>query len=167
MLKQFNEKFVDSLVKKRGALVLSPEYQDEIIKRAKRVRACDYVSKFEIKNGASFTQSVTTRANWSFILTNAAVYWENTTVGNMPKIAVNFPYFVPKSPFNTPVDDWGAVPSNLVFGREGLTRFEEYKNLYYALDQRFVIELDAKAMPGQYARGYVLLSGLEIDLTEV
>lgn len=171
MLKQFSEKFVDSLVKKRGSLVLTPEYQEEVLSRAKRVRSCDYVAPFTIKNGVTNSAGLVTRANWIFILTNSACYWENMAVSDFPKIAVNFPYYEPKTPFNTRVQDWGAVPSNLVFGREALTgqmqHFEEYKNLYYMLDQRFVIQVDIKANAGQYGRGAVLLSGLEVDLNEV
>lgn len=171
MLKQFNEKFWASLVKKRGALVVSSEAQREIIESSKKVRSCDYVVNFEVKNGAANMQNVVTRANWLFILTNAAVYWDSFNVADFPKISVKFPYYTPDSPFNTPAKDIGCVPSNLVFGREGLNgkmqHFEEYKNLYYLLNQRFVITLDAICKIGQYGRGAVLLSGLEIDLNEV
>ena len=171
MLKQFNVKFYEYFVKQRGKLILSREEQKMVLARSKVVRDCDYIVNFEIKNGAAFTQSVTTRANWIFILTNAACYWENIAVGDFPKIALDFPYYEPKTPFSTEASDWGAVPSNLVFGREALAgrmqHFEEYKNLYYLLNQRFVINLDIKAKAGQFGRGSVILSGLEIDLNGV
>ena len=171
MLKQFNEKFWYSLVKKRGALVVSTDAQNEIIERAKHVRSCDYIVNFDVKNGAAQMRNVVTRANWLFILTNAACFWNGVNVADLPKVSVKFPYYTPDSPFNTPVKDLGCVPENLVFGREGLTgkmkHFEEFKNIYYLLNQRFVINLDVIGKAGQYAHGSVILSGLEIDLNEV
>lgn len=168
MLKQFSEKFLDRLVKKRGSLILEPDAQNKVLSASKIVRSVDYVLNFEIDNGATTTKGVTTRANWLFILTNAAVYWENMDLSDFPKVAVKFPYYDSATPFATVPDDWGAVPSNLVFGREGLTgkmqHFEEYKNLYFLLGQRFSINLDVKAKSGQYGRGYVILSGIEINL---
>ena len=171
MLKQFNVTFWEYLVKDRGAVVISRNVQDEILRRAKNVRSVDYIAPFNIVNGEANTRDIVTRAKWRFILTNASCFFENMSAADFPKIAVNFPYFVPKSPFNTPAEDVGAVPASIVFGREGLTgkmqHFEEQKNLYYTLDQRFVIEIDLKAKAGQYGRGYVLLSGLEVDISGV
>lgn len=170
MLRSFGEKFFNEFVKKRGKLVLTREEQEEVLSMAKRVRACDYVVNFEIKNGVVNGKGIVTRANWIFLLTNASCYW-NMVVSDFPKVAIEFPNLAPQSPFNTVPQDFGCVPSNLVFGREALTgkmqHFEEYKNLYYMLHQRFPINLYVKSAPGIYGRGSVILSGLEIDLNEV
>ena len=171
MLKQFDVKFFEALVKNRGSLVLTREQQERVLSASKKVRSVDYIFNFDVVNGAAKQASNVTRANWLFLLTNAAVYWDSFSVSDFPKVSVKFPYYSPDSPFSTPVEDWGAVPSNLVFGREGLTgkngHFEEYKNLYYILGQRFVIQCDVKAAAGQYGHGSVILTGLEIDLDEV
>lgn len=170
MLKQFDTSIFKNLVKDSGPLCSSEE-QKRVLMAAKSVRSVDYIFNFEVVNGAVKSASNVTRANWLFIITNAAVWWESFAVADFPKVAVKFPYYSPDTPFNTPVDDWGAVPSDLVFGREGLTgknaHFEEFKNLYYVLDQRFVINCDVKAAAGQYGRGAVILTGLEIDLDGV
>lgn len=163
MLNQFNEKIFGELVKKRNEKVLDANKVKEILNASKMCRSVDYVYDFDVVNGNAKTKSCVTRANWLFILTNAACWWENLTVGQLPKVLVEFKNFDPNTPFNTPADDWGAVPCSIVFGREGLTRFEEYKNLFYILDQRFVISLDVKPNLS-YSRGHVLLSGIEVDL---
>ena len=168
MLLQFNEKLWRSLVKRRGLLVLSDEAQKEVLRRCKNVRSCDYVARFDVKNGVAESRGVVTRANWLFILTNIACFWEGADAATMPRVALNFPYYCPSSPFSTKVEDWGAVPCSLVLGREGLNgkndHFEEYKDLFYILDQRFSVKLDVKADAGQYVRGSVMLSGLEVNL---
>lgn len=171
MLRSFSQKFISEFVKKRDSLVLNSDQQKEIIDKSKRVRSCDYVANFVVKNGVAKTSGIVTRANWRFLLTNVCCYWENLSLSDFPKVSLEFPYFVPKTPFRTRAADWGAVPSNLVFGREGLTgafhHYEEAKNLYYLLDQRFVINLNVKSNTGIYSRGTVLLTGLELDLSEV
>lgn len=177
MLRQFNQKLYESLVKKCGAAVVGKSSVDEILKAAKRVRSADYVLSFDIKDGKADSKSTVTRANWLFILTNAACYWESPATpfpvpsGDWPKVGVNFENFVPSSPFNSKIEDFGTVPTSLVFGREDEEyiheHFEEYKNLYYLLNQRFVISLDVKSSPTYYLRGSVILTGLEIDLNEV
>lgn len=181
MLKQFNEGFFSELVKKRGELVTEPAKRDEILKAAKRIRSCDYLFNFDIKNGVANSKSMTTRANWIFLLTNAACYWESSSsvyplpVMDFPRVGVNFENFSPRTPFNSSVENYGTVKSGLVFGRENSeyldafknSHFEEYKNLYYLLDQRFTISLDIKSTPSYNIRGSVILSGLELDLNEV
>lgn len=166
MLKQFNETFFDALVNKRGSLVLGVDKQNEICKNAKNVRSVDYVVKIEVNNGVANPLSIVTRANWHFILTNAAVYWDpSNDVADYPRVGLNFPDYTPQSPFGTLPADVYTVPTNLVFGREGAGRFEEYKNLYYSLGQRFVIEVHTKATkPNDYRRGYLMLTGLEVNL---
>lgn len=169
MLQQQTEKLFNSFVKRGGAVVVSRERQEDIIKRAKRVRAVDYVLEFDCINGVSTSKSVTTRANWIFILTGAACQWNND-VSKFPRVAVNFENYPVKSPFNSEVEFSGSVPSNLVFGRESLTgenaHFEEYKDFCYVLDQRFVISLDVFPQSAENFRGSVILTGLEVDLSE-
>lgn len=166
MLKQFNEKIFGELVKKRAGKILDALKRNEVISASKIVRSVDYVFAFDVKNNYAQTQSCVTRANWLFILTNAACYWDSLSINQLPKVAVEFKNYVPKTPFNTVAEDWGAVPCNLVFGREGVGRFEEYKNLFYVLDQRFVISLDVKPNLA-YSRGHVILSGVEISLEDL
>lgn len=172
MLRQFVQKVYSSLVKDPGAAVVDADRRAEYLENARNVRAVDYVAKFEVKNGAASMRSLVTRANWRFIMTGAAVFWESFDPSNMPKVSVSFDAFAPSSPFrNTDKGELNAVPCSLVFGREGLTgiknHFEEYKNLFYVLDQRFSITLDAVANAGQYGRGYVLLTGVEVNLGTV
>ena len=169
MLQQQTEKLFNSFVKRGGAVVVSRERQEDIIKRAKRVRAVDYVLEFNCINGVSTSKSVTTRANWLFILTGAACLWNND-VSKFPRVAVNFENYPVKSPFNSEVEFSGSVPSNLVFGREALTgknaHYEEYKDFCYVLDQRFVLSLDVFPQSSENFRGIVILTGLEVDLSE-
>jgi hypothetical protein len=168
MLQQ-TEKIFDSFVKRGGAVVVSRERQEDIIKRAKRVRAVDYVLEFDCINGVSTSKSVTTRANWFFILTGAACLWHND-VSKFPRVSVNFENYPVKSPFNSEVEFSGSVPSNLVFGREALNgkdaHYEEYKDFCYVLDQRFVISLDVFPQSSENFRGNVILTGIEVDLSE-
>lgn len=132
---------------------------------ARRVRCADYVYKYTL-NGGRITRTETTHANWFFILTNAAAYTENTEVANLPEIALDFQDSVQATPFVTAVEKAGAVPSNLVFGREGVGRYEEYKNLFWVLGDRINVSVQVNPVNNTPCRSYVLLSGVEIDLSE-
>ena len=172
MIKQFVQKVYAALVKDPRASIVEGDRRAEFLKDARDVRAVDYVAKFDVINGVASMRSIVTRANWRFIMTGAAAFWETFDASNMPKLSVTFNSFAPNSPFrNTDKGETVAVPCALVFGREGLTgvknHFEEYKNLFYVLDQRFSITLDAVANAGQYGRGYVLMTGVEVNLGTV
>lgn len=172
MLRQFNQQFFSEFVHKRDALVTDSDGRREVLARAKKIRSADYVFHFVFRNGVADPVSVVTRANWRFVLTNAVVFGPEFDVPLMPKVTVRFPYYTPSSPVDGPIEDLGTVPVNLVFGAEDKgvknKRFEEYKNLFYVLDQNFVIEAVAKSQAGQalYSHYYLLLSGMEVDTTD-
>ena len=131
-----------------------------------RVRCKDYVYKLDIVNGAAVSENITTTANWFFIITNAAVYFEGLTGANSPNVRLSFPDNVVNSPFASVIGREG-VPASLVFGREGAGRYEEYKNLFYVMGDRINIDVAAIPAAGTYCNGYVLLTGVELDLKGV
>lgn len=181
MLKQFSQKFFQGLTGlKPGHAVLSKDEQKKILATCKNIRQKDYIFPLTIEGGTPARSMVTTTANWYFLLCNAAVYWEdnvyNLETKDYPRVSVKFTPFVPDSPFKTTPDELDAVRSNLVFGREmaycsvggvgDFIHFEEYKNLYYSLWQRITFDVEAfPAVVNQNARGWLILSGLEFDLT--
>ena len=167
MLKSFAEKFYKQIVDvKPGRVIYSEEQRDQILFDAKRVRSVDYVFNFDITDGQLHTRGVTTTANWYFILTGAAVFFEDTPAANLPKVGVKFQDFTPSSPFGTVPEDLGAVNAALAFGREGLPlgRWEEFKNLYFSLAQRVTINVETLPNNSEPLRGHVMLTGLEINL---
>lgn len=168
MLKSFAESIYQKVNDvKRGRVIYSDEQRDEILYNAKRIRAKDYILPFDIYDGQITTRGVTTTANWYFILTGAAVFFENCPAAQLPKIGVKFQDFTPSSPFGTVAEDLNDVNAVLVFGREGLPagRWEEFKNLYFSLAQRITINVEAKPQDAEPLRGYVILTGLEFDLS--
>lgn len=167
MLRLFSQKLVSELVKKPGQRILSPDAQNAIFCAARRVRGCDFVYNFDVANGEFINKTVTTRSNWFFILTNAAVYWDTTDINNLPRVSIDFPNYSPSSPFSSEIKELLTVPTKLVFGSEDSAgRYEEPKNILYALGKTFSIGVSVKPNPAQYVRGCVLLSGLEIDVDE-
>lgn len=168
MLKSFAESIYQKVNDvKRGRVIYSDEQRDEILYNAKRIRAKDYILPFDIYDGQITTRGVTTTANWYFILTGAAVFFENCPAAQLPKIGVKFQDFTPSSPFGTVAEDLNDVNAVLVLGREGLPagRWEEFKNLYFSLAQRITINVEAKPQDAEPLRGYVILTGLEFDLS--
>ena len=167
MLKSFAEKFYKKLVDVApGRSILSAAQRDKILFDAKRVRAKDYVLNFTLRDGQITTRGVTTTANWYFILTGAAVYFEGANDTDLPKIGIKFQDFTPTSPFGTVPEDLGDVNAALVFGREGLPagRWEEFKNIYFSLAQRITIHVEAMPANNEPLRGSVVLTGLEFNL---
>lgn len=169
MLKSFAEKFYKQIVDvKPGRVIYSEDQRDKILFDAKRVRAKDYILPFDIYDGQVTTRGVTTTANWYFILTGAAVFFEDTAAAGLPKIGIKFQDFTPTSPFGTVAEDLGDVSASLVFGREGLPacRWEEFKNIYFSLAQRITINIEAIPPSSDPMRGYVILTGLEFNLQD-
>ena len=167
MLKSFAEKFFKQIVDvKPGRTIFSDEQRDQILFDAKRVRSIDYVLNFDITDGQLHTRGVTTTANWYFILTGAAVFFENTAAADLPKVGIKFQDFTPSSPFGTVPEDLGAVNAVLAFGREGLPfgRWEEFKNIYFSLAQRVTINVETLPNNSEPLRGHVILTGLEFNL---
>lgn len=128
---------------------------------ASRVRCRDYVYRL---TSSHYTVTETTTSNWFFVLTNAAVFFPFKDVEKTPRIEIEFLDSVSSSPFGAPVEEDPGVPAPLVFGREGLKRFEEYKNLFYVLGDRVNVRCKALTVDGEPFRGYVLLSGVEVNL---
>ena len=146
--------------------IKSRQDQEAFFERAKRVRTKDYIFPLDVHKPNFAKASVNTLAGWFLILTGASVYFEDLGAMQFPRIAVTFPSFVPSSPFDAGADKFDAVPAGLVFGREGVPglHFEEQKNLFYPLGDAFNIK--AEAFLDNYiadARGYLLLTGVEID----
>lgn len=167
MLKSFAEKFYKQIVDvKPGRTIFSEDQRDQILFDAKRVRSVDYVFNFDITDGQLHTRGVTTTANWYFILTGAAVFFENVAASDLPKVGIKFQDFTPSSPFGTVPEDLGAVNAVLAFGREGLPlgRWEEFKNIYFSLAQRVTINVETLPNNAEPLRGHVILTGLEINL---
>ena len=173
MLKSFTEKFYQGLTgKKPGDLVLSDTRRNEIVYNGKRVRSKDYVFDFDVLSPPKVQEKVvTTTARWLFLMTGAAVYNEETYYFiNTAKVGINFESIASLSPFRGDVPaDLNTVVNELVFAREGQHlpfmvnhHFEEYKNLYYLLDQRVNIKVTIKPTLATDYRLHVLLTGLEI-----
>lgn len=173
MLKSFSEKFFQGLTgKKPGDLVLTDARRDEIIYNGKRVRSKDYIFDFDVTAPAKVQEKVvTTTARWLFLMTGAAVYNEETFYRiNSAKVGINFESVASLSPFRGDVPaDLNTVINELVFAREGQHlplmvnhHFEEYKNLYYLLDQRVNIKVTIKPTLATDYRMHVLLTGVEI-----
>lgn len=173
MLKSFSEKFFQGLTgKKPGDLVLTDARRDEIIYNSKRVRSKDYIFDFDVTAPAKVQEKVvTTTARWLFLMTGAAVYNEETIYRiNSAKVGINFESVASLSPFRGDVPaDLNTVINELVFAREGQHlplmvnhHFEEYKNLYYLLDQRVNIKVTIKPTLATDYRMHVLLTGIEI-----
>lgn len=142
-----------------------PELARKFIRESRAARAVDYVYNFNI-DGTAQEKTLQTRARWFFIMTNAAVWFDETSGAVFPQVEINFPDGVGSTPFGTERDAFGSVPSKLVFAMEGRGRFEEYKNLFYVMGER--VSMRAKVTPpaGSKFHGAVLLSGVEIDLGE-
>lgn len=176
MLKSFSEKLYKQLVDvKPGRVIYGEEQRDNILYAARRVRAKDYYLEFYIPDntvvGQVFSKTFTTTANWYFVMTGCAAcggfvnYWNGTEIG------IKFQNFYPTSPFGTEPENMNDVPYELVFGREGINRFEEYKNLYYSLGERVTVNIDVRhRAPNNYApplKVGVIITGLEFNLEEV
>ena len=109
----------------------------------------------------------TTSAGWFFLLTGGAVFFEDLSPSQYPRIGVKFPMLDTSSPFGSENDKFSTVPAALVFGREGAgnLHFEEYKNTLYVLGDTVTIQglaLNDTAVAD--IRGTLILTGLEVDL---
>lgn len=181
MLKQYSESLLQGLTGlKPGHYIRNATEQKIILGTLKNIRQKDYVFPLTIEGGTPARQMVTTTANWYFLMCGVAVYWEDNLLSletkDYPRVSVKFKPFVPETPFQTVPEELNAVRTNLCFGREmafsmkGNTgeflHFEEYRNLYYSLWQRITFEVEAfPAVANQTARGSVIITGLEFDLT--
>ena len=171
MLKSFTEKFYQGLTGiKPGHLVNDESEQAGIWAAAQNLRCKDYVFPVTVKAGVVTTiPDATTTARWFFLVTGVATYWERGG-RDAPRVKIGWKPFVNETCFNTEPEYLDAVTPSLVFGREFYEdpisslnlHFEEYKNLYYSLNQRVTLSVDViPTFSGQYDRGAVIISGLE------
>lgn len=175
MLKSYTAAFFQRVTGlKRGGIVKDAADQARILRTCKNVRAKDYLFSFDLAANASQREAVNTTANWHFLLCGVSAWFGDDGAAlsqdNWPVVSVTLENFYPSTTFTS--DDINRVPPVLVFGREcahdanGTPRhYEEQRNIFMDLGQRFSIMLDAKAgaVP---CRGGVLLTGIEINETE-
>lgn len=191
MLKSFNEKlFRDFVDLRRGRICRGASHAAQVVNASKILRSVDYVAPFEIERVIQAAEpekpryygAVTTKGNWGFILTNAAIsltlcakrneiVTENISKDDFPKVKIEFRNLAPSSPFETSTEDAGAVSAPLVIGCENSGRYVEAKNIFYFLNQRFTIDVEVlgnrEFSSGSWCaeglRGAVVLSGLEFS----
>lgn len=153
---------------KTGRPITDRAAQLAAVRAARRCRSKDYIFNFEIHGNTVVRSAVTTSAGWFFIMTGAAVHFEDLAPAQFPRVGVKFPIFCPETPFNAERGKFDTVPSGLVFGREGASglHFEEYKNLFYLLGDTFTIEAEAlKDTLVNDMRGSLVITGVELDLS--
>lgn len=165
-VRQLNRRFAAVFSGDREREKMTLEAARAIVRDSARVRCRDYVFNFSTDTGRE-NITLTTTANWCFILCNAscfvypefaaAVFGARVTIEDRanarPVIAAD-------------MLDADYIPAALVFGKQGGQHFEEYKNLYWLVGDRANITLDIAA-GGQPARGAVILTGVEIDTAGV
>lgn len=171
MLKSFTEKIFQGLTDiKPGRLVLSEAERNEIIYKAKRVRAKDYVFNFNVTGSSSQEITVTTTARWKFICTGLAFYAENMDTNFPPTIGVKFESLSSLTPFrNDDPAQMNRVLAQMVIPIEGKSpnywknvHFEEYKNLLQILDQRVNITVSIKPGVNTNYRASIIITGVEV-----
>lgn len=181
MLKQTNESVFQALVKKRGASVLSTAQQVEICRAAKAVRSVDYVSNFSIPKliKRATADTVETRANWKFILTGIGIYTRAWKQSNgriaQPRFKFTFPVMPDSATIKnrTGAEELDTAQACLYMGCENhlfndYAHFEEYKNVFFVLPQRSLIEVtvmneDNTNPEFQNQYGQIIFTGIEIS----
>lgn len=182
MIKTYTEELFQRFTgQKQNAVIGSRAEQNEILCTCKNVRAKDYIFDFDLTAAKPRQlKAVTTAANWYFVLLNVAVSFGDgvealdVNGANWPRIAITFPDYEPNTPLKTSEPQFmNAVQSALVFARESANEngvklhYEEAKNFYYSLEQRFTIDVEAVRTGSADVRGSVILTGLEINLEGV
>lgn len=180
MLKQTNESVFQALVKKRGASVLSTAQQVEICRAAKAVRSVDYISNFSIPKliKRATADTVETRANWKFILTGIGIYTraekQNGRI-HQPRFKFTFPIMPDSATIKnrTGAEELDTAQACLYMGCENhlfndYAHFEEYKNVFFVLPQRSLIEVTVMDDDGtnpefQNQYGQIIFTGIEIS----
>ena len=179
MLKSFSEKIFQGLTGiKPGRLVLSEAERDEIIYTAKRVRSKDYVFNFTPETpilgqpSRTYEKTVTTTARWKFICTGVAFDADNDYIRatTPPTIGIRFDSLASQTPFasDNPAR-MNRVLSQLVIPMEGKKEqyfpgchYEEYKNLFFVLDQRVNITVSLQAGSVADYHATVIMTGIEV-----
>lgn len=171
MLKSFTEKIFQGLTDiKPGRLVLSDAARDEILYKAKRVRAKDYVFNFDVTGSTTQERTETTTARWTFICTGVAFFADNLDNTIPPTVGVKFESLASLSPFrNAEPAEMNRVLTQMVIPFEGKknfyfpgAHFEEYKNLFAVLDQRVNITVSIKPGVTTDYHAAVIITGVEV-----
>ena len=135
----------------------------EIVANGRHVRCKDYVWNFETAGGVVET-TITTTANWFFILANTSVWLDDSSQAADIDVKIIFEDSVQETPVTSQeVKDSNFVPAALALSMQNAGgRFEEFKNLFWALGDRVNITLKVNAN-GEPARGVICFTGVEID----
>lgn len=135
----------------------------ELVANARRVRCKDYVWNFQTTGGVVET-TITTTANWFFILSNTSVWLDESSNAADVDIKIIFEDSANETLIASPnIQDSNFVPAALALSMQGAGgRFEEFKNLFWVLGDRVNITLKIKTS-GTPARGVVCFTGVEID----
>lgn len=135
----------------------------EIVANGRHVRCKDYVWNFETSGGIVET-TITTVANWFFILANTSVWLDDSSQAADIDVKIIFEDSVQATPVTSQaVQDSNFVPASLALSmQEAGGRFEEFKNLFWALGDRVNITIKVKTN-GEPARGVICFTGVEID----
>lgn len=135
----------------------------EIVALGRHVRCKDYDFNFETAAGVADT-TITTTANWFFILANTSVWLDEASQAKEIDVKVIFEDSVNETPVTSPdVKDSNFVPAALALSMQNAGgRFEESKNLFWALGDRVNVTIKVKSN-GEPARGVICFTGVEID----
>lgn len=165
-VRQLNRRFASVFSGDCGREIMTREQAARVLADSKKVRCKDYVYNIET-TGAPLHTTHTTTANWFFILCNASL-WLDPNHSTDCGARVTFEDCpVKRALTNVDISESDIVPAALVFGEQGRGgRFEEYKNLFWVLGDRINVTIDTYTA-GNAARGALLLSGVEIDLSGV
>lgn len=135
----------------------------EIVANGRHVRCKDYVCNF-VTAGGVVENTITTTANWFFILANTSVWLDDSSQAADIDVKIIFEDSVNETPVSSPnVQDSNFVPAALALSMQHKGgRFEEFKNLFWALGDRVNVTIKVKTS-GEPARGVVCFTGVEID----
>lgn len=134
----------------------------EIVANGRHIRCKDYVYNFETAGGVAET-TITTTANWFFILANTSVWLDDSSQAADIDVKIIFEDSANETPVASPnVKDSNFVPAALALSMQKGGRFEEFKNLFWALGDRVNVTIKVKTN-GEPARGVICFTGVEID----
>lgn len=134
----------------------------EIVAHGRHIRCKDYVYNFETAGGVVET-TITTTANWFFILANTSVWLDDSSQAADIDVKIIFEDSANETPVASPaVQDSNFVPAALALSMQNGGRFEEFKNLFWALGDRVNVTIKVKTN-GNAARGVICFTGVEID----
>lgn len=142
---------------------ITREKAREIVANGRHIRCKDYVYNFETSGGV-VESTITTTANWFFILANTSLWLDSSSQAKDIEVKIIFEDSANETPVVSPdVKDSNFVPAALALSMQGAGgRFEEFKNLFWALGDRVNITIKVKTN-GEPARGVVCFTGVEID----